>query len=400
MKNLGTFLLVTVALLTSLPALAATMRAGHTLLESLPIENDVYLAGGKVVVEGEIGGDAVVAGGRLLLNAPVAKDLLMAGGSLLINGPVGGDIRVAGGDITISQSVAEDLIVAGGSVTISRGATIGGDLLVAGGKVIIEGQVKGNADIVGGEIVFNGVIEGNARLRAIEILSINGRVAGHTVFAAPQVTLDSAAGFGADIDYWQEVGPIDFSEVEIAGTAIFNPELRIGGEELARHFPDGDGMALFGIWLIFSILSGALFILVLVLLAPNFFSKAAEPLQESFWKNAGIGFLYFVATPVVALLLMLSVIGLPLGLFVLFGYFFSIIFAVALTAIVFAKWLQQRKTAEWGRAGFFFTSLGLFVALKVLSMVPLLGWLLVAILVCGAFGALMVTEWKIFRQVA
>ena len=73
MENLGTFLLVTVALLTSLPALAATMRTGHTLLESLPIENDVYLAGGKVIVEGEIGGDAVVAGGQLLLNAPVAN---------------------------------------------------------------------------------------------------------------------------------------------------------------------------------------------------------------------------------------------------------------------------------------------------------------------------------------
>lgn len=400
MKNLGIFSLVTVALLASLSAIAATMQAGHTVLESLPVEDDVYLAGGKVVVEGEIGGDAVVAGGRLLLNAPVDKDVLMAGGSLLINGPVGGDIRAAGGDVTISQSVAEDLIVAGGNVTISRGATIGGDLLVAGGEVIIEGQVKGSADIAGGEIIFNGMIEGDARLRAVEKLSINGRVAGHTVFAAPQVTLGPTARFGGGVDYWREEGPIDFSGVEVIGTATFNPELQLGGKELARHLCGDGGIAFFGVWLIFSILSGALVILVLVLLAPNFFSKATEPLQESFWKNVGIGFLYFASTPAVALLLMLSVIGLPLGLFVLFGYFFSIIFAVPLTAIVLTKWLERRKLAEWGRAAFFFASLGLFVALEVLSVVPLLGWLIVAVLACAAFGALMVTEWQVYRQVA
>lgn len=400
MKNLGIFSLVTVALLASMPAIAATVKAGHTVLESLPIEDDAYLAGGKVVVEGEIGGDAVVAGGRLLLNAPVDKDVLMAGGSLLINGPVGGDIRAAGGDITVSQSIAEDLVVAGGSVTISKGATIGGDLLVAGGEVIIEGQVKGSAEIAGGEIVFNGTIEGEARLRAVENLSINGLISGHTVFAAPQVTLGPTASFGGGVDYWREEGPIDFSGVEVAGTATFNPDLQPSGKELARHLRGEGGIAFFGVWLIFSILSGALVILALVLLAPNFFSKAAEPLQESFWKHVGIGFLYFVATPAVALLLILSVIGLPLGLFVLFGYIFSIVFAVALTAIVLAKWLERRKLSEWGRAACFFASLGLFVALEVLSMVPLLGWLIVVVLACAAFGALMVTEWQVFRQVA
>ncbi len=101
-----------------------------------------------------------------------------------------------------------------------------------------------------------------------------------------------------------------------------------------------------------------------------------------------------------ALLLIISVIGLPLGLFVLFGYLFSIFFALSLTAIVLARWLERRRLSEWGQTAVFFASLGLFVALEVLAMVPLLGWLIVAVLACGAFGALVVTEWQVYRQVA
>jgi cytoskeletal protein CcmA (bactofilin family) len=400
MKNSGILILALLFWIPSLPVKAAQVKADQSVLISQPIADDAYLAGGKVTINGKIGGDAVVAGGHLFVNGPVGEDLLIAGGNVTINGKIGGDVRAAGGDVTISRDVMEDLIVCGGNVIVGPGVTVGGDLLMAGGRVTLEGSVEGNAEIVGGEVVIDGMVRGSTRLRAAERLQINGKLQGPVRFAAPQVTLGPEAAFGGDVEYWRKEGPFDFAGVRIAGTATYNPDLETGVQALEGVRQDKAGPVIFAVCMLLSLLSGALVILILVLATRAFFRQAAASLRESFWKHAGLGFLYFVVTPVVGFLLLLSVLGIPLGLFVLFGYFFSIYFAMAVTALVLGRWIEQRKRADWSKGKFFWVGFGLFVALKILILVPVAGWLIVAALVCGAFGALMKTKWQIYRQVA
>jgi hypothetical protein len=395
MKHIRFILLIAVIIMLDvLSVRAATVKSGDTALISVPIKDDVYLAGGKVIVEEEISGDAVVAGGSLLINGAVGQDLIIAGGSVMLNGSVGDDVRAAGGEITISGNIADDLIIAGGSITIDQGVTVGGDLLVAGGQVILSGVVKGDAKVVGGEVIFNGTVHGNIDFRTGK-LNLNGTVDGNTIFSTSEVSLGPDAKFEGDIEYWREDGEIDFGHSLLSGTSTFNPELQFKGD-FSKNAPIG---FLIG-WSIFSLLSGALMIIVVAFLTKTVFYRAVERLQESFWKNVGLGFFYFMVTPIVALVFFLTIIGIPLGLFIFFLYLFSAFIAKVLTAMVLAKWIEIKRKVRWGKIASFFASFGLFIILKLLMFIPIVGWIAVAIFVCAAFGAIMVTEWKLFRKVA
>ncbi|MCP3678605.1 MAG: hypothetical protein GY721_13790 [Deltaproteobacteria bacterium] len=395
MKFLSVIVLIAaIIILDVLPVRAATVKSGETALISVPINDDVYVAGGKVIVEEEISEDAIVAGGSLLINGAVGQDLIIAGGSLLINGPVGDDLRAAGGEITISENIADDLIVAGGSITIDQGVTVGGDLLVAGGQVILAGVVMGDAKVFGGEVVFNGTVHGNTDFHTGK-LNLNGTVDGKTLFTTSEVTLGPDATFGGDIEYWREDGEIDFGSSSVSGTTTFNPELHF-----TRDFSEKAPIGFLIGWLFFSLLSGAVLILVFVLMTKTYFSQAVERLRESFWKNVGLGFLYFIVTPIIALLFFLTIIGIPLGLFIFILYLFSLFFAKVLTAIVLAKWIEIKRNVQWGKVTTFFTSVGLFIILKLLMFIPIAGWIALAIIVCAAFGAIMATDWKLYRKVA
>lgn len=380
------------------PLGAAEFLIGESAIPSSPIDDDAYLAGGKVLVNEPVSGDAVIAGGSLIVNAAIGEDLLIAGGSLVINGPVGDDLRAAGGDITISGDVADDLIAAGGNITVPRNVRIGGDLLAAGGQVTLEGTVEGNLRAVGCRIVFRGEVLGDADLRSAEELVLDGTVGGRTVFAAGDVELGPAAAFEGPVEYWQRKGEMDFGSAAAAGV-LFNESLRLPGHDDMPRLPGkGATAGIFLLWVAFSLLSGALLLLILVLLSLKYFTVAGERLAEGFWKNAGLGFLYFLVTPCLAVLLMVSLLGLPLGLFLLAVYIFSFVFASPLSALVFARWIERRRESDWGKGALFGAAFGVLVGLKVLSVIPVAGWLVLALLVCAAYGSLLSAKWSIARN--
>jgi len=384
-----------------LPASAgsAVYRSGETVLLDAAAGDDAYLAGGKIVVSGDVGGDAVAAGGSIVVNGAIAGDLEAAGGSVVVSGEVGDDIRAAGGDLTFSRAVGDDLAACGGQVTIGRDAAVGGDAAVAAGKIDAAGPVAGNARLLGGKVVFTGDVEGNADLFAAETLVINGRIGGRARFSAPRVRLGPAASFGGDVEYWTRDGELDFSAAPPAGEVRFNPGMTFARALSREGHRRGGAAGLLAAWAVFSTLSGALAILLLVLLARGYFGTAADDLRQSFWRSFGMGVLYFAVLPAAAGLLFATVVGIPLGLVLLAVYVFSLAFAKVLASVVLARWVERRRDRAWSQARLFFASLGIFLAMKVAMLVPVAGWLAVLLLVCAAFGAMVSADWRLLKQV-
>jgi len=367
---------------------AALFQGDETVLFSGHVEEDVYLAGGKVIADQTTGEDLIAAGGSLLINGAVGKDLTIAGGSITVNAPVGDDLRATGGEITITGPVGDDLVVAGGSITISSGATVNGDLVATGGSILIAGTVNGNIRAAGGKITVRGDVHGKSDFRAYKRLEIDGLLEGDSTFAARRIKLGRKAAFGGNVEYWQRKGELDFSGVPTAGKVSFNPELRF-------HIPTMRGLlGLAGVWLGFSLLSGGLLIFILVVAASGWFTAVGERLQDDFWRKFGYGLLYFLLMPMVALVCFLTVIGAPLGLFILFLYIFSLFFASSLSALVLAKWIEARRAGSWGKPFFFLVSLLLFILLKLLLLIPALGWIAAGIFICSAFGAIVESRFR------
>jgi len=404
MKTCKSIFLSVCLLLTSFPAhlvQAGTFVAtdDHTSALSVPLKGDLYIAGGKVVLENPVQGDVVTAGGSIIINTDVKQDLLAAGGSLIVNGRVEDDVRAAAGDITMFSSVGGDLIVFGGRVHITGNAVVEGDLVAAGGNIVLDGTVKGDVRVGGGEVLFNGTVLGNSVFKAGEKLDLNGTIQGNTTFSSEDVSIGPAASFGGDVEYWTQNGSLDFPPGVVAGEVLFNPdlkpEIRLPPDLKIRKW---HAARFLGVWFFFGLLTGALSIFVFSFLPKRWYTLAVGSLRDGFWGNLGVGFLYFVLTPIIAFIFMATVIGIPLGLFILFLFLFSLVFSKVVSAIVLARWLERRRFGQWGKAALFFLSLLLFAALKCLTLIPVLGWLVVLVLVCAVYGSILNAAWAANRD--
>ncbi len=386
-KFASAFLLGSVLLLGAAPlCLAQSMPgAGHNRQVSIVLGDDKYVSGGVVSVVQATTGDLVVAGGQVHVHAAVGKEILAAGGDVNLDQvTVGDDVRVAAATINISGTMKGDVMVAGGTVTISKNTVINGDLSIFGGTIMMSGTVKGTLHIKGGEVTVDGIVAGPADVTA-KTLTINGATGPDSKFSGDDLQFGGAASLKGTTHYWTQSGRL----AGVPAAAVFDPSLRQTHVSPSRPAVAGIAAIIFGILSIFSILSSAVLIIVLLLLAESFFGAAAVRAQEQPWLSILYGFLYMIAAPVLAFLLLLTIIGIPLALFVGFLYAFSLFFSTVLTAMVLAKVTQNYFKKKWNRWMYFFISLLFAVGLKILWIIPFIGWILHLGLVLLAFGALL-----------
>jgi hypothetical protein len=394
MRTMIVPVMIVVALFSAVLCQAAGFKSGEVVVVSLPIGDDLYVAGGKVVVSKPAAGDLVAAGGSVIVNSPVGADLTIAGGSLLVNAPVKDDLRPAGGDIVLSSTVSGDLVVVGGNVTIPAGAVVEGDAVIAAGNLHLGGTVHGDLLVHAGSLDLTGAVSGDATLYATDRISIKGRVEGDTIFTGPTATLGPTAWFGKDVSYWREDGEIDFGQIPVGGQVLFNPELKGKGDKYVpthaeRWAQDGRSGFFFG-----TLLSGIAVIVVASLLLKGVFRLAGEALHRSYWQSTEIGLLVYFLLPLAAFLAFVTIVGIPLGMLLLAMFAFILIFGRVIAAMTFAAWLERRRVGEWSTGRLLLVSLGLYAAIKLVSVVPFIGWLAALLMVLAGYGALVMGVWR------
>lgn len=325
---------------------------------------NTYVASEESLVAGTINGDLVLVSGKAMVTGVIDDDLLAAGGSIQLAGTVGGDVRLVAGESVIGGTVGGDVAVVGGKSTVVAGTKVAGDLLVVGGQVRIDGSIGGRVRISGGEVTVNGPVTGAVEVKGGRlIIGEQAVIAGNVSYRGPQAPTITP---GAVV-----LGKTDFTRDDF-GRAQF------------RSFAHGMG-----------VLAGAAGLLMSLTLALVFFSvfkKSAHALTHaalsSFWPHAGRGLLAMIALPIISVIIMLTIVGLPIGGFGLMVFGLGNILAMALSGIVFGAWIQRfvfKKsehqptvtTVVWGT-----------VALRAITFIPVVGWI-VGLLFCSvSFGVL------------
>ncbi len=235
----------------------------------------------------------------------------------------GNDRVVIEGPVTIGPDQrAGDVVVAHGNVTVARRGQITGDLVVASGKVRILGTVRGDAVSIADRAV----------------LGRRARVGGDLLYGDKKPTVPSGASVGGDV-----------KRVDI-GKAT-------GGLGLAA------GAA---IWLAVS-MSAFLLGLLLLWLFPRAGEAVFEVAAARTGAAIGFGLLAFFLLPILGLLLLVTIVGLPLGLLLLLAL--APFYSVAYTA---SAWALGRRMLGPERNRFLAFLAGLAI-LRVLALVPVLG---------------------------
>lgn len=346
----------------------AQFEAGDNIRVSETFPDDIYMAGGEITIDAPVHGDAVLAGGNVNLNDSVLHDLTIAGGEINVRGFVGDDIRVAGGSVEISSDVMDDLIIFSGNTRVNPDAVIHGNVVSYGGELIIDGIILGNMKASGGKIAVNGIVEGDAQI------------------ASGDLEIGENAAFLSNVAYWTEGGSIDFGDAVRNGEAQFDSALAWEGS----HSPDaftimGYGMLFMTIFLF----GGYLILLILDWTFRSGFNKAAHLVITGWSKTLGVGVVYVVGLPILVILSFSIVIGIPIGLFALTLYVFSLIFGNFVAALLVVHMWKEKNNKEWSTYFTAFVAMLIALCLHVVTSIPFVGILASFVVLCVTYGALI-----------
>ena len=196
-------------------------------------------------------------------------------------------------------------------------------------------------------------------------------------------------------------GTVDEDVVVFNGSVVLRSGSRVGGDVVSRQAPQIEEGATVGgsvdnlptrwdywditfvgrlaWWLAYTV-STLVLGLVLLMLARGLDPASIRALRDRLGATIGFGLLWFVLLPIVAVLLLVTIVGIPLGLFLLFGLGLVYSIGYVVGGLALGRLVVKEPTSRY------LAFLAGWGALRVIALVPFLGgiaWLVGTVLGLG-----------------
>ncbi len=356
------FVIVSLLLIVMVPfnAEAAEISSGDALTVEAEeiIDDDLYFFGNTVNINGVVLGDAIIICRDVTIDGKIEGSLLVFAETIRINGEIVGTARGGANNIYFQGTTGRDLMMAANSISIN--GSVGNDLFVGANSASLTG-------VVGRDI-----------LASINRLFINGPVGGDVRAYVSELIFGSAARVGGQVTYTSE------------NEAVVNNEAQISGS-LSRLDPPSETIAASPGRTAWSFVRPILSLLavaaLMTLLFPLLTSGTALTIKNKPGASIGYGSLMVFLVPITALILLVSIVGIPIGiismlLYIILIYLTRIFAGYFLAQVVFEHFGKKIHPVWTGLAGVF--------VLALLIQIPYLGWLIHLVSVLFAAGAFIV----------
>jgi hypothetical protein len=267
------------------------------------------------------------------------------------------------------------------------------DREAVGGDVVVEpGQTARDVTAVRGSVTLRPGAEGR------EVVAVLGDVTLEAGSSARQVV-----AIAGDV----HVGPgasVERDAVAIGGRVLIDPAGDVGGQKvtigvgalgealrsmgLRSHEHETSG----GFWAVAKFIAKFGVLLLLGFLLLTFFPRRIDAVSASLLANPGksvlAGLLGLLAQPLLTLLLVVTVVGIPLVFVQVLGLGVAYLIGVTAVAVLIGRALPATLHRE---TGILQLAIGLLLVLLAVA-VPFVGWLLWAAMVMATFGAVLRTR--------
>ncbi len=325
-----------------------------------------YTAGASVEIVDKVEGDLFVVGGNIVVTGEVGGDILALGGNIRISGPVAGNVRIAGGNVEITGPVGKNVSVVAGTLNIASTSNISGSISVACGMLDIRGAVGGNLDGYVGEVIIAGTLKGDANLMLGPNNSVKFR--------------DTAQVQGKFT--YKAIKPAEVAPgAKISEPLNYLPYTKL---EQGRYGADW--------WLkqLISIFSLLVTTLIITSLFPKFLEQVATIAQVKPWRQVAWGFVWLLVPPIVFILLMITLIGLPLALILLALYIIGLYLVPIFAGYTLYLYLKTISNLLFLNRWPLLLSVCVgIIVFKLLTFIPYLGWLVSLVALLWLWGAMI-----------
>jgi hypothetical protein len=287
------------------------------------------------------------------IDSPVEDDLFAGGNTVNVNAPVDSAV-IVGGDVNIDAPIKGDLIVLGGEVDLN--SNVGGKIVAAGGTINLRGDVARNVVMAGGTV----------RILSSSDIGIDAAISGGNVYNAGNVT-------GT---LWVNAG--NFNNTGTAGDVKFQQWQEDEAEEKSKAF-----ISTFSILMILGFLIVGLIILRLF---PGGVFAVDREIRKSPPVKALLGLGLIVASMILIVISMITVIGLPLSLLLLTLFVAAMMLANLFVSFSLGRWIVSALNQTLGDMPAFVLG---YLVLSVLFLIPYAGSIIELISISLGFGAMV-----------
>ena len=292
--------------------------------------------------------------------------------ALMIVGLVAVPAAAATGD----GSGRDRRISVSGGVVVAQDETIDGPVVSFDGRATINGVVTDDVFVGRGNVRVNGRVTGDVLVLDGDA-TVTGRVGGDVISVGGRVIVQSGARVDGDV--------VSRREPRIASGSVRGDVKRLNLSSIFGGF-----LIAFLIFLWISVtISVAVLGLLFVLLFPRA-ADAAAAAGRRVWPSLGWGALVGIVGPIVGVVVLVTVVGIPLGIGML-----SALTVLTPLGYVTASLLLGRTmvkgTSTGARIGAFFAGFGI---LRAAALIPGIGFVVWFVACLYGVGALTIAAWR------
>lgn len=345
----------------------------------LPV--DTVATGDEVTIAQGSEGRVIGAGWRVAVEDGVfQKSILAVGADVLLNPSIAkGKIYAFGQDIKLNGVFTKPVAAAGQEITLLPTGEIGSSVWLSGRRVWLKGNMVADGKILAQRVVIEGIV----RPRDGKMLDIQTK----------ELEILPGAEIHGDILYRGKTAPRIADGAKILGvltqdTTSFEDELREKLKKVAFIGKLGSKLMLL-VWLL---VAG---FVVSIFMAPKMRSSTKR-VHRAPLKMMGVGLGYLLFVPITAVFLLVSVIGMPVGISMMASYPLAIIMGFSIGVLWLGMLIYQLLFKRLPRRrhqllGAYLMAMPLVVLVTQLPYVGVVGWL---VPLCSGLGAFSWLKWQ------
>lgn len=388
-------------------------------------ERQQLIYGQEVIIDQPVGGDLIVAGGRVDIQAPVAGDLIVAGGLVQIDSTIGGSVTGVGGLMNFTNTVQNDVYVSavGTNLESSIGdnamiataflrqagrSSIGGTLSAIGYRAWLNGVIAGNLNIIAKNITLDAAVGGTSNVQTDEFNIDRNAVLlekiSASVMNSPMINPNAQLQGGLDVtirepatesateaspaaeltsdasqSWFAPIGMVRAADGEVT-TANTEAAIKAQEKQVAEL---KSKMNWFFSSIILTFIGGSF----MLWLFPTFQKGMVYSLQHRTGVTAASGLLWLTMGLVASVLLMITIIGIPLGIALLLVWVVNLIMAPwAVSQAVGTSITRRWQTTPTMKNEYIQLLIGATLVVLLMAL-PIIGWVISMIVWTMGMGA-------------
>jgi len=350
-------LFVLFLLLLPLSVLAAEYHSNENILipKDKEVNTNYYAVGNNIEIYGDITGDIFLAGNSITIGSEnINGDLFIIGQNITVRGVVNGDLRVVTIELNIEGEVNGNVLNVGQNMYLLQDASINGNFTNYLSKVSLWGNLNGKVDGFFESLLLSGLVKEDIDINFIKRfqsenqlnISEDAEINNIKYIALEKGTIDENANI---------LGEVSYTKDEFIKKPIFTLDNILS--------------------LVVKLFSLLIIGMIMIYLWPSFFSSAYSKGKEKRVKKVFKGLLLFIVTPLVSILLLFTVIGIPLGVLLLLLYGMFIYLTNIIVAYFYGKYINDKLLGKRKISTINILALGIFLLIVVLH-IPIFGIIL------------------------